>query len=56
MVKALLEIWEEEWKELKKSIERRRDVFCLEAAVVIGFGGGLRREEVLCWISGKNPG
>ena len=44
MVKDSLEIWEEEWKVLKKKSEHKREVSFLEAAV-IGFGGWLRGEE-----------
>ena len=46
VVKAFLEIWGEEWKELKKMSGQQREVYCLSSAVVIGFGGGLRGEEV----------
>ena len=42
VVKALMDRWEEEWKGRKKKSGRQREVSCLVAAVVIGFGGGLR--------------
>ena len=47
VVKDLVERWEEERKGFNRINERQRKVSCLEAAVVIGFGGGLRGEEVL---------
>ena len=49
MVKALLEVQEEERMERKGNCEIQREVDCMEAAVVIGFGGRLRGEEVLIY-------
>ena len=44
MVKVFLEIWEAEYS--KGGIMRRSEISRLAAAVVIGFCGGLREEEV----------
>ena len=44
MVTALLEVWDAEYR--KEGLFRRRDIYFLAAAVVIGFFGGLRGEEV----------
>ena len=38
VVKALSYKWKEEFTGLKKLSERRREVSCLEAGVLIGFG------------------
>ena len=45
VVKALLALWEEEWEGADPP--RKRKISCMAAAVVIGFCGGLRGEEVL---------
>ena len=44
MVKVLLEGWYSEWR--REGLTRRREIFCLAAAVVIDFCGGLQGEEV----------
>ena len=40
IVKALLEVWDAECKRV--CLMRRRDISCLDTAMVIGFCGGLR--------------
>ena len=44
VVKALVVRWEVEWKGAHQI--RKRSISCVSAAVVIGFCGGLRGEEV----------
>ena len=46
-VKDLLGVWEEEWRGIKGEYERRREVACLAAALVLVFDGGLRGENFL---------
>ena len=43
MVKDLLEGWDAEWR--SEGLIRRREISCLSAAAIIGFCGGLQREE-----------
>ena len=44
MIKYLLGLWDAE--RMREVLMRRREIYCLNYVVFIGFYGGLRREEV----------